>query len=125
MIAKCLSTHSGRIHYWYYENLNPNTMCLVFTHGVTADHTMFDFQVEHLKKDYSVLTWDMPKHGHSRPYDIFTYEHNAQLLKLMLDQERIRKIVLVGMSNGGYSSQLFADQYPDYVHGMIAIDTRP
>jgi pimeloyl-ACP methyl ester carboxylesterase len=46
-------------------------------------------------------------------------------LKTILEIENIRKVVLVGMSMGGYPSQEFAYLYPDMVEGFVAIDTTP
>ena len=41
--------------------------CLVFLHGMTADHTLFEKQLEFFYADFTVLAWDAPAHGRSRP----------------------------------------------------------
>ena len=71
------------------------------------------------------VNWDVPLHGLSRPYSNFTYEHTAQELHRILEAEHITKTVLVGMSMGGYPSQVFASMYPDMVEGFVALDTTP
>jgi pimeloyl-ACP methyl ester carboxylesterase len=86
---------------------------------------MFEKQVEYFKQEYTVITWDVPLHGLSRPYSNFTYENCAHDLMRILDQENVGKVILVGMSMGGYPSQEFAFRYPEKVEGFIALDTTP
>lgn len=125
MEHKSVKSERGTTHYWINRNENKNRKCIVFTHGVTANHTMFEKQVEYFSKEYTVVTWDVPLHGESRPYTNFSYENTALELKAILDAEDIDKVILVGMSMGGYPSQEFAIHYPDEVSAFIALDTTP
>jgi pimeloyl-ACP methyl ester carboxylesterase len=86
---------------------------------------MFEKQVEYFSKEYTVITWDVPLHGESRPYSNFSYKNTALDLKEILDSENINQVILVGMSMGGYPSQEFAVQYPERVLAFIALDTTP
>lgn len=120
-----LKISRGTVYYWISRNENKHAKCIVFTHGLTADHSMFEKQVEYFKQEYTVITWDVPLHGLSRPYSNFTYENCAHDLMRILDQENVGKVILVGMSMGGYPSQEFAFRYPEKVEGFIALDTTP
>lgn len=122
---KQIESKNGVVHYWIDRNVNKDAKCIVFTHGLTADHSMFERQVDYFEKKYSVITWDVPLHGLSRPYQDFSYYQTATELKTILEKERIEKVILVGMSMGGYPSQEFASRYPDMVEGFIALDTTP
>ena len=95
------------------------------THGLSADHRMFCHQVEYYSKDYTVITWDVPMHGESRPYTDFSYPRATEELKTILDGEGIEKIILMGHSMGGYVCQEFAIQHPKYIEAFIAIGTTP
>ena len=64
-------------------------------------------------------------HGLSIPYKDFSYGNTAKDLNKILEQERIEKVCLVGMSMGGYPSQMFAYLYPEKVQCFIGIDTTP
>jgi pimeloyl-ACP methyl ester carboxylesterase len=97
----------------------------VLTHGITGDHTMFDKQVEYFKDHYSLITWDMPKHGESKPYSVYSYEHNANVLIDILNTEDIEFASFAGISNGGYTIQELTHRYPERVNHLIAIDTTP
>ncbi len=70
-----LKSGNGDIHYWIKKN--ENARCIVFTHGLTANHTMFEKQVEYFLSKYTVITWDVPLHGLSRPYHNFSYKGTA------------------------------------------------
>jgi len=123
MDHKQIESENGTTHYWIIKN--ENTKCIVFTHGVTANHIMFEKQVEYFSKDYTVITWDVPLHGESRPYKNFSYENTAIELREILKAEHIEQVVLIGMSMGGYPSQEFAIRYPEMVLGLVALDTTP
>lgn len=125
MKDKVLETSNGSVYYWIDRHKDPNAKCIVFTHGLTADHSMFERQTEYFKRQYTVLTWDVPLHGLSRPYANFTYKNCADDLLKILKREEIFKVILVGMSMGGYPSQEFAFRNPEMVEGFVALDTTP
>lgn len=125
MEHKCIKSERGTVHYWISRNHDKIDKCIVFTHGLTANHIMFEKQVEYFSGDHTVITWDVPLHGESRPYKDFSYKNSAADLKEILDAENIGRVILVGMSMGGYPSQEFAVQYPDRVMAFIALDTTP
>lgn len=120
-----METKNGFIHYWIQRASNNNAKCIVFTHGVTADHTMFEKQVEFFRGKYTLILWDVPMHGLSKPYQNFSYYNTAVDLFNILTIENIKKVILVGMSMGGYPSQHFANLYPNMVEGLVALDTTP
>ena len=124
MQHKTILTQGGIVHYWIARNKNVSD-CIVFTHGVTADHTMFEKQIPYFSDNYAIILWDVPMHGLSRPYQQFTYQDTAEILHSILQKENIEKTFLVGMSMGGYPSQHFAAMYPDMVKGFVALDTTP
>lgn len=125
MKHKQIKSKNGIVHYWISINTDYNAKCIVFTHGLTANHEMFEKQISYFSKNYIVITWDVPLHGLSRPYSDFSYENTAKELNAILETENIQKVILVGMSMGGYPSQEFAIQYHQKVIGFIAVDTTP
>jgi len=124
MQHKQILAQGGTVHYWIDRNEN-SIDCIVFSHGVTADHTMFEKQMEIFSNKYTIVLWDVPMHGMSRPYKNFSYFDTAEILYAILQEENIKKVILVGMSMGGYPSQHFAVRYPDMVKGFVALDTTP
>ena len=124
MQHKEIVARGGTVHYWISKKAGSSD-CIVFTHGVTADHTMFEKQIDYFAGRYTLVLWDVPMHGLSRPYQNFSYRDTAEILHTILEKEDIKKAVLVGMSMGGYPSQHFAALYPEMVKGFVALDTTP
>lgn len=95
MTPKQLETGSGNIAYWV-NDYSDDQHALVFLHGLTADHTLFEKQLSHFKGRFRVLCWDAPAHGKSRPYEGFSYYRAAEHLKEILEKEQIKKAVFIG-----------------------------
>lgn len=125
MAENYVQMNGGKVWYTIHRNADAATKTIVFTHGLTADSTMFEKQVEYFEKEYTLILWDVPCHGRSREYSNFTYRETAQALNAILEQENIAGAVLAGMSMGGYPCQFFADMYPEKVLGFVGIDTTP
>ncbi len=125
MEHKTVKGAGGEVHYWISRANADTKEGIVFTHGLTADHTMFEKQIAYFQDEYTVIVWDVPMHGLSIPYKDFSYENTARDLNSILEQEHIETVSLVGMSMGGYPSQMFAHLYPEKVKCFVGIDTTP
>lgn len=125
MIEKTYKTASGAIHYWV-NVVDLDAVTLVFLPGLTADHRLFDKQVEYFEGKYNVFVWDAPAHASSWPFKFdFSLMDKAKWLKEIFDREKITKPVIVGQSMGGYVGQAFAQLYPDRLKGFVSIDSAP
>ena len=89
MIQKQFDTENGNIVYWV-NNCSKKDYALVFLHGLTADHTLFEKQVSYFKERFKILCWDAPAHGKSRPYLNFSYYGAVKQLKDILEKEQIK-----------------------------------
>ncbi len=58
MKEKTFATSCGTIHYWVNEIQTESA--LVFLPGLTADHRLFDKQIESFEGKCRVLVWDAP-----------------------------------------------------------------
>lgn len=125
MEHKTIQGIGGKVHYWITRPHRTTSETIVFTHGLTAEHSMFEKQVAYFRDHYTVIVWDVPMHGASVPYENFSYENTARDLNAILEQEHIDKAVLVGMSMGGYPCQMFAHMYPQKTLCLVGIDTTP
>ena len=126
MDERHLETTNGRIAYWSNgvcsDNRDP---AIVFLPGLTADHRLFERQVEHFAPRFRCVVWDPPAHGASRPYSAIDIEDWAHALHGILGAERIGRPVLVGQSMGGYVSQMYMELNPGEVTGFVSIDSSP
>lgn len=118
-------TPCGTIHYWV-NILSPDAITLVFLPGLTADHRLFDKQVEYFAGKYNVVVWDAPAHAASWPFRFdFDLFDKARWLHDILEREEIASPVIVGQSMGGYVGQAFSQLYPEQLKGFVAIDSAP
>lgn len=92
----------------------PGAPLVVFSHGATADHTMFDDQVAVVTERYRMLRWDLRGQGASRPADPpFNCRRAAEDLAALLDHLGEAKVALVGQSIGGNVGQEFIFLHPE------------
>lgn len=125
MQQKTYSTGRGTICYWV-EPCPDSAWTLVFLPGLTADHTLFDRQIAYFSGRYSILVWDAPGHGASRPFPLdFSLDCQAQWLHDILSREGVQSFCLIGQSMGGYVAQCFLQRYPNKAGGFVAIDSAP
>lgn len=115
-----LERNGGALHYWLAGPAD--RPLVVFTHGATMDHRMFDPQVAALVPEYRVLTWDVRGHGRSQPLGRnFTVRGAAQDLLAILDQLGVAQAAFVGQSMGGCISQEIAFGVPQRVAALVMI----
>lgn len=125
MKEKTYATPCGTIHYWTNESKNSD-VALIFLPGLTADHRLFNMQVDCFKAKYRVLVWDAPGHASSWPFRLdFDLRDKAQWLHEILHQEGIHNPVIIGQSMGGYVGQMYAQLYPSDLRGLVCIDSAP
>lgn len=126
MNAKTYETPVGTIAYWTDDTAGASAPWLILLPGLTADHRLFDKQVEDLSGTFNLLVWDPPAHGQSRPMRLtFTLDDWARWLHRILEAENITNFVLVGQSMGGYLSQAFINMYPREAKAFVSIDSAP
>lgn len=126
MKERTYETSCGAIRYWVGDPAERTAPQLVFLPGLTADHRLFDRQIECFEGKYLVLVWDAPGHAASWPFELsFTLMDKARWLAEILRREGFSQPVLVGQSMGGYVAQAFAQQFPEELTGFISIDSAP
>lgn len=109
-----------------YKNININYTdtgkgtAIVLLHGFLENQTMWNSFLPELTKKYRVITVDQLGHGETGCLGyIHTMEDMADAVHAVLQELRIRKVILVGHSMGGYVSLAFAELYPDMVKGIV------
>ena len=123
---KELVTSKGTIVYRVSIATQADLPWLVFLPGLTADHRLFEKQVEYFEGKENVLVWDAPSHGESRPFDLdWTLDDLARWLREILDSEGISEPILIGQSLGGYIAQAYMELYPGTIRGFVSIDSAP
>ncbi len=60
MTEETFETQCGAIHYWISKDAEASKPSLVFLPGLTADHRLFNKQIEYFEGKYPVCVWDAP-----------------------------------------------------------------
>lgn len=125
MTEKKHETRCGTIHYWV-DKQNASPISIIFLPGLTADHRLFEKQIEFFKGKYNILVWDAPAHAASWPFDFsFNLNDKAVWLNEIFIKEQIDYPVIVGQSMGGYVGQMYSQLFPEKLKGFISIDSAP
>ena len=95
-------------------------MPLVLLHGNGESSECFSAQIPVFSKKYRVIAVDTRGHGKSPRGDKpFTLAQFAEDLKNLLDNLELKKIYLLGFSDGGNIAITFMLKYPQYVEKLI------
>ena len=124
MIEKTYETPNGVIHYWTNDGDELSQSALIFLPGLTADHRLFEKQIEYFKDIYRVLVWDAPGHASSYPFKLnFSLFDMAKWLDGIFVKEGIERPIIIGQSMGGYVGQVYAQLFPEKLKGLVMIDS--
>ena len=97
---------------------------ILFLHGFLGSKEIWDDYVTRLAKNFRVISLDLPGHGKSQNLGyIHEMELIAKLIHALLQELKIRRVVLVGHSLGGYAALAFAEQFPDNLLGLILVNS--
>ena len=109
-----------------YETEGPRTgMPVVLIHGFPFSKAMWKPQIDVLKKDFHVITYDVRGHGASDVGDgQYTLELFVDDLIGLLDHLKLFKVVCVGLSMGGYITLRAVERHPERFRALVLCDTR-
>jgi pimeloyl-ACP methyl ester carboxylesterase len=97
---------------------------IVLLHGFLENQSMWDNYIATFSKKNRIITIDLLGHGETECLGyVHTMEDNADAVHAVLAELRIRKVILLGHSMGGYVALAFAELYPEYVKGMALLNS--
>ncbi len=111
----------------YYYEIHGNTEAketIVFSHGLLWSMKMFEKQVEYLKDDYRIITYDHRGQGKSSVTDN-GYDMDQLYLDAvgLIENLQLGKVHFAGLSMGGFVGLRLASRRPDLLLSMILIET--
>ena len=85
---------------------------------------MWSAFIPELSKKYRIITIDLLGHGQT---DCLGYVHSmedqADVVHAVLHDLKIRKAIFIGHSMGGYVALAFAELYPNYMKGLVLLNS--
>jgi pimeloyl-ACP methyl ester carboxylesterase len=104
---------------------NSKSKSIIFVHGFPYDHTMWKAQIEDLSEKYFCVTYDIRGLGESPVGDgQYTMESFVDDLETIIDQLKLDKPILCGLSMGGYISLRALERMEEKFSAVILCDTR-
>ncbi len=94
-------------------------IAVVLLHGFLENKTMWNSLVTELIKKHRAIAIDLLGHGTTGCLGyIHTMTDMADAVHAVLSHLKLRRIVLIGHSMGGYVSLAYTEHYPDMVKGL-------
>lgn len=102
---------------------NSKAPWVILINGLFTDQNSWDFTLKDLSK-FNVLTYDGRGQGKG-PLLEKTYELDDQVADLLelIKEHKIKRLSLIGLSNGGRVALKFASIYPDLVESLVVCDS--
>ena len=108
----------------FYEEAGTGAPPIVLLHSFPLDSRVWEAQREALSDRFRVITPDLRGWGQSKSSDPFTIESYADDVHALLESIGEKRVILGGVSMGGYISMAYAKKYPADLVGLILVDTR-
>lgn len=97
---------------------------VILLHGFLENQTMWADLVSLLAAKYRVITIDLLGHGDSGCLGyVHSMEDQADMVHHVLHELKIRKVVLIGHSMGGYVALAYAELYADSIKGLVLMNS--
>jgi 3-oxoadipate enol-lactonase len=103
-----------------YDDLGPGSAPpVIFIHGFPLNKSMWELQMEMLKSNFRVISFDLRGFGHTTTTNgSFSLEDLGNDLIALMDQLRIEKAVICGQSLGGYVALQALSQHAHRFHAL-------
>ena len=115
-------THKTNLGNVSYSSIGKGD-AIVFLHGFLGNRRVWTPFVNYFKRNYQVITMDLPGHGNTSIIEEeMTMEFSAKLIKQILKTEDILNVHVVGHSMGGYIGLAFAKLYPETIKSLTLLN---
>jgi len=120
---KCKTIDDLNIYYEVQGNTSSQET-LVFLNGLTQSTVSWLFVLPYFKEKYKIILLDFIFQGQSDKAEHWRdFDQHANDVKHVLQQEKINKATIIGLSYGSMVAQNFAVNHPNFVNKLILIST--
>jgi len=101
------------------DNKKPTILLM---HGSGLSHIVWSLHEQfYASQGFNVLSIDLPGHGNSDGPSLTSIDHISKWVKQLMEKLNIRKISLVGHSQGSLVGINFASRYPDLIDKLVLV----
>lgn len=109
-----------------YIDTEKGEKAILLIHGYLESIEAWDTLIPKLKKEYRIITFDVPGHGISEVKgEVHTMSYIAETAAALLDKIGVAKVTVIGHSMGGYIAQALKKLRPDLVEKMVLLHSTP
>jgi 3-oxoadipate enol-lactonase len=118
--------HINGIDVFYLTDGDPHKPAIIFSNSLGTDHSMWDGQIEALRRDFYVVRYDTRGHGlTTAPKGPYTIKQLANDVVGLLDHLGIDKAFFCGISMGGLIGQWLAVNMQERIEALVVANTAP
>ncbi|QBQ41583.1 alpha/beta fold hydrolase [Sphingobacterium psychroaquaticum] len=112
------------LHYYIKKATATEKKTIIFLHGFPFNKNMWRQQLSQVADDTTAIALDIRGHGNSTSgHGFFSVDLFAKDLKEFIEKLGLEKVVLCGISMGGYIALRAYQLYPEKISGLILADT--
>lgn len=98
---------------------------IIFIHGFPFNKWMWSSQVESMRKNYRVISYDIRGYGDTEPGEqTFSMELFVSDLVGLIDALALQNVMLCGLSMGGYIALRAIEMHPERFDALVLSDTQ-
>jgi len=106
-----------------FDKQGKGSPAIVFVHGWSNNRSVWDEQMAHFSKKYEVIAIDLGGHGQSGDdRKTWTMSSFGEDVTAVINHLKLKKVILVGFSMGGYVVIEAAKKVPEKIAGLILVD---
>jgi len=102
-----------------FEKEKPSILLI---HGSGLTHIVWSLHEQfYVNQGYNVLSVDLPGHGNSEGPSLKSIEEISDWIKSLMNVLDIKKLIIIGHSQGSLVGIDFAARYPDFISGLVLV----
>lgn len=116
--------HINGIDVFYLTDGDPYKPAIIFSNSLGTDHSMWDGQLEALRRDFYIIRYDTRGHGlTSAPKGPYTIDQLGKDVLALLDYLSIDAAYFCGISMGGLIGQWLAVNASERIEALVIANT--
>jgi len=102
-----------------FEKEKPSILLM---HGSGLTHIVWSLHEQfYVNQGYNVLSVDLPGHGNSEGPSLKSIEEISDWIKSLMNVLHIKKLIIIGHSQGSLVGIDFAARYPNLISGLVLV----
>ena len=102
-----------------FEKEKPSILLM---HGSGLTHIVWSLHEQfYVNQGYNVLSVDLPGHGNSEGPSLKSIEEISDWIKSLMNVLDIKKLIIIGHSQGSLVGIDFAARYPNLISGLVLV----